>query len=288
MTDLAIMFIDICGSMRLYVDYGDEHAMKLISRCIQNMQSIVAYSNGETVDTHGDGILCTFADVDDAFMAAMSIIQHRSDRPVAVHGGIHWGPVITQPGSIFGDTVNVAARVADLAKDEEVILSEDAWQRLSADHQVLTRSLGRVSVKGKAEPLTIHLALFSQNDVTAIVSTPVLSSIPSAGLELVYIDRIMDLDDPAPDLVIGRHSSCDLIVRHTFVSRKHATVICKRGKFFLLDHSTNGTYIAETDQQAVFICRDMVQLQGAGVISLGIKPHMNQEHTIRFQNTASK
>lgn len=285
MTDSAIMFIDICGSTRLYADYGDECAMKLTSKCLQDMQSMVAYGDGETVETHGDGILCAFTDVDTAFMAAMSIIQNRSDRQVAVHAGIHWGPVIMQQGTIFGDTVNVASRIANLAKDEEVILSEDAWQQLSTDHRALTRSLGRVSVKGKPEPLIIHLALFSQNDVTAIVSTPALSSIPPAGLKLVYIDRTMDLNDPAPDLIIGRHSTCDLIVRHTFVSRKHATIICKRGKFFLLDHSLNGTYIAETDQQAVFICRDMVQLQGSGVISLGIKPHMNHEHTIRFRNT---
>ena len=121
MKNLAIMFVDICGSTRLYVDHGDESAMTLTSRCIQGMQSIVTNNGGEVVETLGDGILCTFIDVDAAFKAAESIIQNQIPWSVAVHGGIHWGPVISKGGSIFGDAVNVAARVNNLAKDEEII-----------------------------------------------------------------------------------------------------------------------------------------------------------------------
>jgi len=287
MTNFAIMFVDICESMRLYADYGDECAMTLTSRCIQGMQSDVTHNGGEMVETRGDGILCTFFDVDAAFKAAQSIIQNQPHRSVAVHGGIHWGPVISQHDSIFGNTVNVGARVANLAKDEEVILSEDAWQQLSTDHRALTRKLGKVRVKGKPQPLTIYLALFSQNDVTKQF-IPTLSVAPPASLELSHMDRIVNLNEPAPDFVMGRHISCDLIVQHTFASRKHATIIGKRGKFFVLDHSSNGSYISEADRQTVFICRDLVQLKESGFISLGIDPHMNPEHVIRFRNTVVK
>jgi len=287
MKNLAIMFVDICGSMRLYVDYGDESAMTLTSQCIQDMQSIVTRNGGEPIEIRGDGILCTFSDVDAAFKAAQSIIQNPLPRSVAVHGGIHWGPVISQQGSIFGDAVNVGARVTNLAKDEEIILSEDAWQQLSANHQVLTRKLGQVSVKGKSQPLTIYQTLFSQSDVTQFI--PALSVIPpSVSLELSYKDKIISLNDPAPDLVMGRHRGCDLIVQHALVSRKHATIICKRGKFFLLDHSSNGSFVGEADQQPVVICRDMTQLKESGIISLGIEPHMNPEHVIRFRNTVEE
>ena len=284
MTNFAIMFVDICGSMRLYADYGDDYAMTLTSRCIQGMQSVVTHNDGEMVEIRGDGILCTFIDVDAAFKTAQCIIQNQSHRSVAVHGGIHWGPLISQHDFIFGDTVNVGARVANLAKDEEIILSEDAWQQLSADHRALTRKLGKVQLKGKLQPLTIYLALFSQLDQTT-QRIPTLSVTPSASLELSYMDRMVTLNEPAPDLVMGRHISCDLIVQHPFASRKHATIIGKLGKFFLLDHSSNGSYIVEADQQTVFICRDMVQLKESGFISMGIEPHMNPEHVIRFRNT---
>lgn len=201
---------------------------------------------------------------------------------MTVNGGIHWGPVISQQGSIFDDAVNVAVRVTNLAKDEEIILSEDAWQQWSANHRVLTRKLGKVSVEGKSQPLTIYQTLFSQSDVTQFI--PALSVAPSASLELSYMDRIVSLNDPAPDLVMGRQRGCDLIVQHALVSRKHATIICKRGKFFLLDHSSNGSFVSEANQQTVVICREMAQLKESGVISLGIEPHMNSEHVIRFRN----
>ena len=284
MTNFAIMFVDICGSMRLYADYGDEYAMTFTYRCIQGMQSVVTNNDGEMVEIRGDGILCTFIDVDAAFKTAQCIIQNQSHRSVAVHGGIHWGPVISQNDSVFGNTVNVGARIANLAKDEEIILSEEAFQQLTADHRALTRNLGKVRVKGKPQPFNIYLALFSQNDVTKQF-IPTLSLFPPTILELSYIGRIFNLKEPAPDFVMGRHLSCDLIVQHDFSSRKHATIIGKRGKFFLLDHSSNGSYISEADQQTVFICRDMVQLKESGFISLGIEPNMNPEHVIRFRNT---
>jgi len=284
MTSFAIMFVDICGSMRLYAEYGDEYSMKLISRCIQVMQSVVTQNGGKMVETRGDGIMCTFLDVDAAFKAAQSIIQNQPNRSVAVHGGIHWGPVISQNDSIFGNTVNVGARIANLAKDEEIILSDEAFQQLTTDLRALTRNLGKVRVKGKLKPFNIYLALFSQNDITK-QSIPTLSLSPPTILELSYIGRIFNLKEPAPDFVMGRHLSCDLIVQHDFSSRKHATIIGKRGKFFLLDHSSNGSYISEADQQTVFICRDMVQLKESGFISLGVEPNMNPEHVIRFRNT---
>ena len=111
---------------------------------------------------------------------------------------------------------------------------------------------------------------------------------PSASLEISYKDRIISLNDPAPDLVIGRHRGCDLIVQHALVSRKHATIICKRGKFFLLDHSSNGSFVGEANQQPVVICRDMAQLKKSGIISLGIEPKNNPEHLIRFRNTIAE
>lgn len=174
MTNSATMFVDICGSMRLYADYGDECAMTLTSRCIQEMQSVVTHNGGEMVETRGDGILCIFKDVDAAFKSAQSIMQNERHRPVAVHGGIHWGPVISQQGSIFGNSINVGARIANLAKDEEIILSEDAWKQLSGDHRALTRELGEIRLKGKSKPLIIYLALFTQVDQTA-QHIPILS-----------------------------------------------------------------------------------------------------------------
>ena len=74
-------------------------------------------------------------------------------------------------------------------------------------------------------------------------------------------------------------------MQHAFASRKHATIIGKLDKLFLLDHSSIGSFVSDMDDQVVFICRDMVQLKKSGFISLGIEPHIYPEHVIQFRNT---
>ena len=119
---LAVLFVDICDSTRLFAEYGDERALTMTTECIAGMKSIVVRQGGTVVQTMGDGILCTFASVDDAFQAAHLIREAQSNSRLSIHGGLHYGPVIIKGDFIFGDAVNMAARMADLAKNEEIIL----------------------------------------------------------------------------------------------------------------------------------------------------------------------
>jgi predicted component of type VI protein secretion system len=67
------------------------------------------------------------------------------------------------------------------------------------------------------------------------------------------------------------------------VSRRHASIECVSGKFFLQDHSTNGTYVTEAGAaESMLVQREIYQLKGAGAISLGIEPTVNPEHLIVF------
>jgi predicted component of type VI protein secretion system len=87
--------------------------------------------------------------------------------------------------------------------------------------------------------------------------------------------------------VLGRHRDCDLIVRHNYVSRRHATIECKRGKFFMNDHSSNGSYVSDKKKQFSFLRRDMMQLRDNGSISLGIEPDRNLDHIIKYAVTSN-
>jgi len=72
-------------------------------------------------------------------------------------------------------------------------------------------------------------------------------------------------------------------IDHRLVSRRHASIECVSGKFFLQDHSTNGTYVREAGgSDATLIQRELCQLKGTGAISLGIEPGANPDHLIVF------
>ncbi len=278
----AILFVDICDSTRLFETLGDAQALSMTSRCLRIMEDCVLNEGGVIQQAQGDGLLCTFDSVNDALQAAQTIQKANQGGPLSVHAGLHYGPVILQPGAIYGDAVNVAARMQGIAKKGETILSEDAWVELSPNRRETLRPLGRVTVKGKGHLIRIFLAVVQALDQT-IIQAPFENT--RDGWACLKIDdgrNLYEIEAPASNFVLGRHQDCDLTLNHKYVSRRHATIECMRGKFFLVDHSTNGCYVNEENQPYKFIRREMLQLHGQGNISLGIDPAENSNYLIRY------
>ena len=278
----AILFVDICESTRLFETLGNAQALTMTSRCLKIMEDCVLEETGVIQQTQGDGLLCTFDSTDNALKAAQTIQKANQGGPLSVHAGLHFGPVILQPGAIYGDAVNVAARMQEIAKKGETILSEDAWLELSLQKREALRPLGRVTVKGKGHLIRIFLAVVQALDQT-IIQPPL--EITRDGWACLKIDdgrHIYKIEAHASNFILGRNQDCDLTLNHKYVSRRHATIECMRDKFFLVDHSTNGCYVSENDQPFKFIRREMLQLHGQGNISLGIDPAENSNYLIHY------
>jgi adenylate cyclase len=284
--NIAVLFADICGSTRLYENAGDRQAMTMTASCLQEMESCILYQAGNVIEVRGDGILATFETAEAALLAARDIRESTLGRPLSVHAGIHLGATLLAGNSIFGDTVNVAARMADLAKANEIILSQDAYDALSASAQFGIRSLGPVVVKGKTELMSVFLCPHSAPDETVIGKAFDPMAVAPAVLELVYAGHTIQLQATSDSLVIGRHSGCGLIIQDQVVSRRHATIESKQGKFFLQDHSSNGTFVTAEGAQMTFLRRDIMQLSGKGAISCGIRPDLNSVHRIQYNAEA--
>jgi len=279
----AILFVDICDSTKLFETLGDVRALSMTSPCIKQMEHYVAQEGGIVQQAEGDGLLCTFFSADAALRAAQSIQNANQAGPLGVHAGLHFGPMILQEGAIFGDAVNVAARMLEIAKKGETIISEDAWQQLSAEKRETLRALGRVTVKGKGQLFRIFLAVPQAPDQTLVQLPFETTRDGSAILKIDDGRNVYQIEADASNFVLGRHEDCNLTIDQTFVSRHHATIECRRGKFFLVDHSTNGSYVNEDDQPYKLLRREMLQLHGQGTISLGIDPNLDRQHLIRYE-----
>ena len=283
--NLLVMFVDISGSTRLFSKYGNERALSLISTCINTLKSIIEQYNGTIVQTFGDGILCTFTSADAAFQAALDFCRTQHDQAVSIHAGLHYGSVIVQADSIYGDAVNIASRLADKAKKEEIILSENVVHRLSPQFQERTRPLrNRAFLKGKQEPMKLYKIIAEDvNGATALMSISDFPILRDIQLELAYRGQVFTLKELDSDFVLGRLDECDLVIQHEYASRHHATIDCKPGKFTLSDHSSNGSYVQDEQHKLIVLNRDSLQLYGNGLISLGIEPARNPEYTIEFR-----
>jgi adenylate cyclase len=277
----AVLFSDISGSTKLYVDVGDERARQIVARTLDVWSAFTREQSGNVVQLRGDGMLCIFPTADAALTAVLRMRDMPYQNPLSMHAGLHVGPVLQEAEQLYGDVVNTAARMADIAKRFEVVMTAAAQQQLTSIARWGTLRLIRgVPVKGKPEPMDVYLLAHDTRALTDYRPPPRKTT--GGRLTLRYGGAAHLVETGAPACLIGRDEDCRIKIDHRLASRRHASVECSAGKFFLQDHSTNGTYVSEQQAAPVLVHRELYQLKTAGVISLGIEPQHNVEHSITY------
>ena len=289
---LAIMFADISGSTRMYEVLGDERARAKVSGCLQVLTNVVEHHGGKLIKTIGDEIMCTFPSAEQAVIAACAmqeavddkIIEQTNAGPIAlaIRVGVHYGSAIIEAGDVFGDAVNVAARMGSMAKAGQIITTEVTVTELPPLLKANTRCIDRAPVKGKKDTMDIFEILWQHEDITHM-STAVAASAKNAisKMRFSYRDITLGMDQERTQVMLGRSKGADLAVDEALASRLHVKVEQRRGKYFITDQSTNGTYVKLGTTEA-FLRREEMPLSGKGVISLGRAFHDNPTEVVHF------
>lgn len=275
---LAIVFADISGSTRLYESLGDAIARELVSQCLGVMTEYIDKNGGKVIKTIGDEIMCTFPSAEQAVEASMGMqegvtedlpdLNPNTPSTLTIRVGLHYGPAILEGGDVFGDAVNVAARMAGLAKGGQIITTQDTAEELSPALRSSTRHLDRIPVKGKSEDIDIFEVIWQSEDVTRMATGLLKSEVKESKLLLRYDGNEVKLDQNIDPFILGRGKKADMVVNDTMASREHARIECRRGKFILTDMSTNGTYVQTPDGPS-YLRREDIVLTGEGKIALG-------------------
>jgi class 3 adenylate cyclase len=152
----AVMFTDVVGYTTLM--HKDEEAARVVRlRHREVLEAAIATEGGELVQYLGDGSLSTFPSVVRAVSAAVEVQQElREEVPLRI--GVHQGEIAFDEQGIYGDSVNVAARVMGLATAGSVLLSEKVYDELKNQRNFSTVSLGQFSLKNVTSPLLVHAA----------------------------------------------------------------------------------------------------------------------------------
>ena len=288
---VAILFADISGSTMLYEKLGDQQARQLISRCISIMNRALAAHSGTLIKTIGDEILCTFPTAESALNAACEMQlaaqtdNQSSEHPMYLRIGFHYGGVICEDSDIYGDAVNVAARVTALTRASQIMTTSAVFEALSPALHDKVRKILRTDIKGKQEQLDIFQVVWEFEDMgrTRIgMSAFRKPNIDSNELLLTYRDQSHTVNEQNKKLFLGRGDSCQILVNSDFASRQHANVEFRYGNFILSDHSSNGTYIHNSDGAVTRLNREDAVLHGKGTISLGQPYSDNPSDLIEF------
>jgi hypothetical protein len=285
MRQRAVLFVDISGSSRLYVDLGDARASERVRECLRLLQRVVEANSGRLIKAIGDGLMCDFAEVDQALQAAqeMHVSIAEGDRDASlpgIHVGCHYGPVIESDGDLYGDTVNLAARIAGVARAGQIIMTQETVVRLTAEQRLRVRVLSDVSVKGRLDALTVVEYMWRPHgDLTSM--NPVFR-LKRARLRLVFREREVWLDRAAAAITLGRDPACGVEVQDPSASRLHATIEIRGDKVVVVDHSSNGTYVAWDQNSETWLRREEMILPPCGRISLGCSTRAPNADVVEF------
>ncbi len=287
--NLVIMFADISGSTRLFENLGDTIALGKLTVCISSLAKIIEGYNGVVVKTIGDEIMATFESSDDALEAACSIQENVSADNLSgkstftMHIGFHYGSVIMARNDVFGDSVNVAARMVDLAKDGQIITTRETVVTLSSHLQGTTRHLYNIPVKGRKENVDLFEVVWEQMDVTYIGDAPsTVSIMKEQALLLKYQGKTGRVDKNEPLVSLGRSPASDMVLDQPCISRKHAQIEYVGGKFILSDKSSNGTYVIVNKGTPIFLRRENFTLVGKGIIRFSPSKTVKKSQVILF------
>jgi class 3 adenylate cyclase len=284
----TILFADIAGSTALYEKLGDAAAQAQIGLRLDKIAGVVASFRGTVIKSIGDELMCRFDAPADAVQAACEIhelMERQTDTTgvrLATRIGIHRGTAIQQDNDLFGDAVNVAARVTALAKAEQTLATDATVRALPAVRAVQTRQLNRAAVKGKQETLDLHEVLWRHDNLTVLSGSRTVAAGAGDRLVLTYQGITRALERGAPALLLGRDPGCQLQVVSSLASRMHGKIEHRMGKFVFVDHSANGTYIRLPDIENLFLQREELPLFGSGVICCGEKITDASPHLIHF------
>jgi adenylate cyclase len=273
--EVAILLADICGSTPLYEAIGDPAAARQIVACRDELRSIIARRGGTFIQSRGDDVLCTFADPSSALRAARELLAPLPASQLAIHGGMHVGPVVHAHGDIFGDAVNLTARLAALARPGEILTSKGFVDSVPPADRSSLRVLDTRILKGKGKPTEIYSLASEDSAVrTEVVfghgsghtRTKFQQVVADAAVTLRYAGCSCPCQERV-SLSIGRSAECDLVIERPWVSRQHAVVTVRGGKVELEDRSSLGTYVSPRGGHEFFMRRETVVLTGSGTIS---------------------
>ena len=275
MVNCATLFADIVGSTRLYERLGDHSAHAAVESCLARLEQVSAEFEGRTVKTIGDELMVVFPSAERACLAAIEMQWRVEEMPAAggerieIRIAFHYGSAVERDGDVFGDAVNIAARLAALAKPRQILTSGQTLDAASPELAASARHLWPIAVKGKTEPVDLFEILWDSAEATATLSAQFMPARIPQRLRLLYRGNEVVVDGLHPSVSIGRDDSNDLVIDARNASRVHARVEWRRDKFVLVDVSTNGTFVATEHGAETRLRREEHLLDGDGSISFG-------------------
>jgi class 3 adenylate cyclase len=285
MAELTIAFVDLTGSVSVFETLGNDRATTAVTKLTQWIGSVGAENGGTVVKMLGDGVLFSFTN-NLLALEAMAQIQQMHAQRVAhwpsrlglmMQIGMARGQVIQVDGDCFGDAVNLASRLSDLAGPEQILVTEAVIRTLGLRNGMRSRSLGPMRIKGRAEPCEVFRVEWQSDMLSEFLTLPADLNLTNTrsesvfgGIELGWLDTSCGFNLTDLPLKIGRVPGADFVVNDLRVSRLHASIDIRSGNYVLEDLSSYGSWVRfDGADNTISLRRQECLLHSDGEIAMG-------------------
>jgi hypothetical protein len=205
--------------------------------------------------------------------------------PLKLQVAVAYGEVVEMAGDCFGDAVNVAARLIDHAGDNETLVTASVLEHLDDAGRARFRDLDNMQLRGRAEPVHVHLLEARRFGDTVTTAFGGLNAFAEPeGIRLSWLDLTRVYRGPQLAVVLGRSPQATYCINDSRVSRSHARIDWHGGTFQLTDLSYNGTFVRFGESgETLALRRGSCTLHGSGTIGLGTPPVDALSPSVKFE-----
>jgi class 3 adenylate cyclase/CHAT domain-containing protein len=174
--NVTVLFTDIKGSTAFFETYGDVEGRVMVQRHNELLFPCITGHGGKVVKTIGDAIMAMFEDPVQGVLSAMdmqktleehNLSQDQKHKRIGVRMGLNYGPAVVEENDVFGDAVNLAARVESKADAGQVLISEELYKQVRKSDEIICRFFGETEAKGKTEPVKLYRVIWSEEQLVA-------------------------------------------------------------------------------------------------------------------------
>lgn len=188
----AIMFTDIVGFTAL-MGSDEKKTFEILQKNRQIHKPIIKEYNGRWIKELGDGVMATFNTVSDAVSAAIKIMEVcNATNEFQLCIGIHLGEVVFENGDVFGNNVNIAARIQSSAAPGSIFISETVHNNLANKEDVKTHFVKEEYLKNVSRPVRLYQVLMEGSEIVAHVT----SAAPKVDNSIAVLPFVNMSNDP--------------------------------------------------------------------------------------------
>lgn len=283
----TVVFADLFGSTGVFESLGNIKATAAVTQATNWVAEKITTKGGKVVKLLGDGVLATFKKSPEAIAAVVDIQRSYQLRlaglppqlymPLRI--GVVRGDVILVDDDCYGDAVNTASRLSELAGPHQIWVNDKAIENSPKLADVHFRFLGPIAIRGRSEPCNVHQIEWQedQNSDYFTVQAPANAQsengvVDALGgqVELSFNELRQTFQAFELPIHIGRFRKVDFVVNDPRVSRTHATIEWRNGSFVLVDESSYGSWVRFAGSRSdLMLRRDECVLHGHGQFALG-------------------